>query len=36
MDGVTTSKVDLDVRPLSPTIGAEIHGSTARPTSTPT
>ncbi len=26
MDGVTTSKVDLDVRPLSPTIGAEIRG----------
>jgi taurine dioxygenase len=26
MEGVTMSKVDLDVRPLSPTIGAEIHG----------
>ncbi len=26
MDGMTLSKVDLDVRPLSPTIGAEIHG----------
>jgi alpha-ketoglutarate-dependent taurine dioxygenase len=26
MDGVTMSKVDLDVRPLSPTIGAEIRG----------
>ena len=23
---MTMSKVDLDVRPLSPTIGAEIHG----------
>jgi taurine dioxygenase len=26
MTGVTMSKVDLDVRPLSPTIGAEIRG----------
>jgi alpha-ketoglutarate-dependent taurine dioxygenase len=26
MEGMTMSKVDLDVRPLSPTIGAEIHG----------
>lgn len=26
MDVMTVSKVDLDVRPLSPTIGAEIHG----------
>ena len=26
MERMTISKVDLDVRPLSPTIGAEIHG----------
>lgn len=26
MEGVTISAIDLDVRPLSPTIGAEIHG----------